>query len=131
MRLVDRVWPFSNSAKQLILQQYQPHSITTTIYPAIDTTFFTPAPGQRPQRVVTCCYQYGARRSTKGLDTFVETARRLPNVEFVLIGNGVGEAAEAFIRDRRNVTFMPRIPTRVGYRDFLQRCSVYAPAFGA
>lgn len=127
MRLVDRVWPFSNSAKQLILQQYQPHSITT-IYPAIDTDFFTPAPGQRTQRVVTCCYQYGAREIVqKGLDTFVETARRLPNVEFVLIGNGVGEAAEAFIRQSpSNVTFMPRIPTRAGYRDFLQRCSVYA-----
>lgn len=127
MRLVDRVWPFSNSAQKLILQQYHPRQITT-IYPAIDTAFFTPAPERRETRVVTCCYQYGAREIVqKGLDTFVATARRLPEVEFVIVGNGIGEAAETFIRQSPpNVTFMPRIPTRAGYRDFLQRCSVYA-----
>lgn len=127
LRLVDSVWPFSNSAHQLLLQQYHPQHMTT-IYPAIDTDFFVPAPSQRTARVVTCCYQYGAREIVqKGLDTFVAAAWQLPTVEFVLIGNGVGEAAETFIRQSPpNVTFLPRIPTRAGYRDFLQSCSVYA-----
>lgn len=127
LRLVDSVWPFSNSAKQEILRNYQPRHIET-IYPAIDTNFFTPALEQRQARVVTCCYQYGAREIVqKGLDTFVETARRLPHIEFVIVGNGVGEPVEQFIRQSPpNVTFMPRIPTRAGYRNFLQSCSVYA-----
>lgn len=127
LRLVDRVWPFSNNAKEEIERNYRPR-YSKTLYPAIDTAFFSPVPDRRAARVVTCCYQYGARELVqKGLNTFVETARRLPDVEFVIVGNGVGEAAETFIRQSpSNVTFLPRIPTRAGYRDFLQSCRVYA-----
>jgi glycosyltransferase involved in cell wall biosynthesis len=127
MRLVDSVLPFSDSARRWIAKRFQPRQMRT-IYPSIDTTFFQPAPTQRRQRVVTCCYEVAADNIVqKGLDIFVEAAKRLSDVEFVVVGNAIDDVARDFQRSApANITFVPRIPTRSGYRDFLQTCSVYA-----
>ncbi len=127
IQLVDTVLPFSNSARDQITAQYQPQHIRT-IYPAIDVEFFTPKLEAIQPRVVTCAYEYGEPEiMQKGLDTFVQAAYYLPDVQFVVVGNAVGARAERFQRQApANVTFMPRIPSRAEYRDFLQGSSVYA-----
>ena len=127
MRLADAVLPFSESAKAAVLKRHAPRHIRTT-YPGIDTEFFHPGPTPRAQRVVTCCYRYNnAKIVQKGLDVFVATARLLPNVEFVVIGNPTDAAAEQFQRGAPpNVHFEARIAGRAAYRDYLQGTSIYA-----
>jgi SAM-dependent methyltransferase len=127
MRLADSVLPFSSASKATILEQYRPARIKTA-YPPVDTHFFTPGSGPIELRVVTCCYQYGAAAMVqKGLKTFVETAGLLPDISFVLIGNGIDQAAEELKRRAPvNVHFISRIPSRTEYRDFLRASSIYA-----
>jgi len=127
MRLAHSVLPFSDAAKQIIMQNYVPRHIETA-YPAIDTRFFHPAPNPPGPCVVTCCYEYSAGNiRQKGLNIFVEAARRLPAIRFFIVGTATDQAAMALQRSAPpNVTFIPHIPTRAEYRDFLQTCSVYA-----
>jgi glycosyltransferase involved in cell wall biosynthesis len=127
MRWSDVVLPFSDSARQSIVTQFAPRHIRTA-YPAIDEWFFAPTTLVRVPRVVTCCYEYSRHNITqKGLDHFVTTARRLPEVQFVLVGNPVDEAARAFVAGvPANVSVIPRITGRTGYRDFLAASQVYA-----
>ena len=127
MRLADAVLPFSESAKTAVLKRHVPAHIRVT-YPGIDTQFFHPGSAPRAHRVVTCCYRYNnAKIVQKGLDVFVATARLLPSVEFVVIGNPVDAAAEQFQREAPpNVHFEARIAGRAAYRDYLQGSSIYA-----
>lgn len=126
MRLSDSVLPFSDSAKAAILAHYRPRAIRT-VYPSIDTSFFIPAAGAERPRVVTCCYQYSAENIVqKGLDQFVAVAERLPEVEFVLVGNAVDEAARRLLASApANVTAISRIPDRARYRDALAGSCAY------
>lgn len=127
MRLADSVLPFSDAAKHIIMQNYVPRHIETA-YPAIDTGFFELAPKPPEPCVVTCCYGYDAGHiRQKGLDIFVEAARRLPDVRFFIVGTPTDQSAIAFQHNAPlNVTFVPHIPTRAEYRGFLQTCSIYA-----
>jgi glycosyltransferase involved in cell wall biosynthesis len=127
MRFADAVLPFSDSAREAIATGYSPPHIRTA-YPAIDAGFFAPTAPVRAPRVVTCCYEYSEQNIVqKGLDHFVEAARRLPEIPFVLVGNPVDAAARAFADAMpRNVTVIPRIAGRTGYRDFLAASGVYA-----
>lgn len=126
MRWADAVLPFSESASRWIQERYRPRRLRT-VHPAVDTRFFVPGAGPREARVVTCCYGYGAANIVqKGLDQFVETARRLPDVAFVLVGDPLDDAARRLAAEAPpNVRFVPRIPGRSAYRDFLAGSSVY------
>ncbi|HEU0299094.1 MAG TPA: glycosyltransferase, partial [Longimicrobium sp.] len=126
MRVADAVLPFSEASAATIRERYRPRRLRT-VHPAVDTRFFVPGAGTREARVVTCCYEYGAGNIVqKGLDGFVETARRLPGVPFVLVGDPVDDAARALAAQAPpNVAFVPRIPGRAAYRDFLAGSSVY------
>jgi glycosyltransferase involved in cell wall biosynthesis len=127
MRWSDLVLPFSESAQRLIVKDYSPRHIRTA-YPAIDERFFAPTGAPRVPRVVTCCYEYSRQHIIqKGLDQFVAAAEQMPEVQFVLVGNPVDEAARAFAAAvPSNVSVMPRIAGRTGYRDFLAASQVYA-----
>lgn len=126
MRLADTVLPFSDSARQEIQTRAEPRRMLTA-YPAIDTAFFAPRTSERQPMVVTCCYQYGRTNIVqKGLDQFVEVARRLPELTFVVVGDALDDAARSLRANApANVCFRPRIPTRQGYRDLLAESSVY------
>lgn len=124
--LADAVLPFSDSARNQILATCRaPH--VRTVYPAVDTEFFQIRPGQRKRRVVTCCYQYDESKIIqKGLARLACLARRLPDLEFVVVGNAEGESARQFqAAAPANMSFLPRIPSRSEYRRFLQESSVY------
>jgi glycosyltransferase involved in cell wall biosynthesis len=125
LRLSNVVLPFSDASAAEIARQYRPRRMRTA-YPSIDTILFGPV-AVRQRRVVTCCYQYSARNiAQKGLDQFVETARRLPAVQFALVGEPMDEAARQLQnRAPENVQFLPRIPRREVYRDLLAGSSVY------
>lgn len=127
MRLADSVLPFSSAVMEIILESSKPRKIRTA-YPPVDTGFFTPNFTLMQPRIVTCCYQYDSQTIIqKGLDVFVQVARQVPDYEFVVIGNAIDDKAQSFQKDASsNVRFISRIPTRSGYRDFLQTCSVYA-----
>lgn len=126
MRMSDAVLPFSDSAKRLITEHYRPKHMRT-VYPSVDADYFLPSSGARKRRAVTCCYQYSSDNIVqKGLDLFVAAAEQLPDVEFVLVGDGVDDAARRLTADApKNVTVLPRIPGRAGYRDVLAESSAY------
>lgn len=127
MRRADAVLPFSEASRSEIARSYRPRHMRTA-YPAVDSRFFVPAAEAPSPRVVTCCAEYKDRNIVqKGLDQFVETARLLPDVEFVLVGDGVDDAARRLAENAPpNVRFMRRIPGRAAYRDFLAGSQVYA-----
>lgn len=126
MRMSDAVLPFSDSAKRSILERYRPKYIRT-VYPSVDADFFSPSSRGVERRAVTCCYQYSADNIIqKGLDQFVAAAGRIPDVEFVLVGDGLDDAARRLAADAPpNVTVVPRIPGRGGYRDILAGSRAY------
>lgn len=127
MRLADSVLPFSDSARAAVESCARPRRILTA-YPSVDTVLFKPDGEARQPQVVTCCYQYHRQNIVqKGLDQFVGAARRMPDVTFVLVGNALDDAAHELIATAPpNVRFVPRIPTRSGYRRLLSESSVYA-----
>jgi glycosyltransferase involved in cell wall biosynthesis len=127
MRVADVVLPFSDSARRLIVGRHAPKRIRTA-YPSIDANFFVPSAIPRCAQVVTCCYRYGKRNIVqKGLDQFVAAAELLPDVSFVMVGNGVDEAAHQLTTNAPpNLRVSSRIPGRRGYRDLLASSSVYA-----
>jgi len=127
LRLADAVLPFSDDARRRIEGSCAVRHLQT-VYPAVDTKFFDIDGRPRQRRVVTCCYQYdGAKIVQKGLAALVAAARRLPELEFVILGNPEDEAARAFQASASgNVRFVGRLPERKDYRQFLQESSVYA-----
>jgi glycosyltransferase involved in cell wall biosynthesis len=127
MKVADVVLPFSDSARRLIAGRDAPKRMRTA-YPSIDVNYFVPSGIPRCARVITCCYRYGERNIVqKGLDQFVAVAKLLPDVSFVMVGNGVDEAAQQLATNAPpNLRVSSRIPGRGGYRDLLTSSSVYA-----
>lgn len=127
MRMADVVLPFSDASQRTIVERYQPKRIRTA-YPAVDAHFFAPSGIPVRPQVVTCCYEYGQRKIVqKGLDQFIAAAELLPDVSFLLVGNGVDDAARALAADAPpNLRVVPRIRGRTGYRDLLASSGVYA-----
>lgn len=126
MRLAASVLPFSESARLEIASRATARRMLTA-YPAVDTRFFHPKGPRNDRQVVTCCYRYGGQQIVqKGLDHFVAVARELPELSFVVVGDPADDAARALIAGApENVRFVPRIPSREGYRDLLSGSSVY------
>ena len=84
-RLANLVLPFSEAARAEVLR-YAPGARARTFYPGIDTRRFRPGDHQRGN-VLTVCYAIDHRTiEQKGLRYFLDIARRLPEVPFVLAG---------------------------------------------
>lgn len=127
LKTVDTVLPFSDNAEAEIRRTFRTRRMRT-VYPAIDTSFFDfDNDISRIDRVVTCCYQYNAMVIIqKGLKYVIDVARRLPSIEFCITGDPLDKDAIAFQQQApKNVRFLPRLPARSDYRDFLRGSSVY------
>lgn len=63
------------------------HTPQEVIYPGVDTEFWTPGPSMRHAMCVTVCgCDDLVTFSRKGIDLFIAVARRLPYIEFRIIG---------------------------------------------
>jgi len=84
LKHADKVIAVSNFTKKEILRFVKPKDLKA-IYNGIDPDVFKPA-GKKENIVVTAGLLSEDRIKLKGLDTFIESAKRLPNIGFVIIG---------------------------------------------
>ncbi|HEY6040672.1 MAG TPA: glycosyltransferase family 4 protein [Anaerolineae bacterium] len=129
MRVADSVLAFSNSSKNEILHFGNPKRARTA-YPAIDSTLFVPPGGTRPARALTVCYSISRGESVqKGIRDFVDAARLVPGVEFVVQGKLQDDVRDDLIlRAAPNVRFTDRMLDRNEYVTLLQSASIYVQA---
>jgi glycosyltransferase involved in cell wall biosynthesis len=106
---VTIVVPVSEFTKNEILQISGPSDVQL-VYNSIDTEKYTPL-GEKENIVITVCYISKRNVAIKGLITFVNTAKLLPNVDFFIIGKDVDESAEQ-LKDISppNLSFITNIP---------------------
>jgi glycosyltransferase involved in cell wall biosynthesis len=118
-RLAKRVLLFSNSSRQSFLELPGTQSQNSqTLYLGVDVDLFKPA-GEKKDRALTVSVIFDANLRRKGLQTFVETAQWLPDVEFCVMGTITQASAAETIKSLAspNVSFL-------GYTDnnqFLER----------
>lgn len=129
MRVADSVLAFSNSSKNEILHFGNPKRARTA-YPAIDSTLFVPPSGPRPARALTVCYSISRGESVqKGIRDFVDAARLVPGVEFVVHGKLQDDVRDDLILwAAPNVRFTDRMLDRNDYVTLLQSASIYVQA---
>ncbi len=129
IRLAHSVLPFSNSSRDEILRYSRPSRVRTA-YLAIDTELFRPGNEPRARRAVTACYSIspGTLRR-KGIDTFIQAAALLPDVEFVVVGS-IDQGTWAALAEQTppNVRFTMRRYDRHRYARLLQTSAVYVQA---
>jgi len=131
MRLASSVLPFSDSAKADILRFGKPRRIRTA-YMSVDTTRFTLGPRFRPRRALTVALSlHRVALLQKGIAPFVRAAELAPDVEFVVLGTCVDDAAR-MLRDAApsNVRFIDGFLPPSDYLTLLQSAAVYVQASG-
>jgi len=101
----DCILAVSEFSRREILAVAGPRRIET-VYNGVDTSFFSPG-GRKEDIVLTVCFVSTANIRLKGLDTFINAARQLPEVRFVLIGRALDDALETLKRGApANVEFV-------------------------
>lgn len=104
----DCILAVSEFSKREILRVAQPRRIET-VYNGVDTSVFSPG-GQKENVVLTVCFVSTANIRVKGLDTFMDAARRLPEARFVLLGQALDYGLETLKRDASdNVEFIGQV----------------------
>jgi glycosyltransferase involved in cell wall biosynthesis len=129
LSMVDLVLCFSEFSKSDILKYASPKRIKA-LYFGIDTEYFKPS-GPKEPLVITVCFQ--VNESTliqKGLRTMIESARSIPEAQFVLIGETSGDAVvtEARRTAPPNVVFHDKFTFGQELLRFYQRASVNVQA---
>lgn len=81
----DRILPFSNFAKEEVLKITRNTKIDL-IPLGCDTERYQPAEKEKQTIALTVCAVNRSNIMRKGLETFLESARVLPHVRFVLVG---------------------------------------------
>lgn len=82
----SKILPFSNYAKERVLNITR--KVNAYAIPlACDTEKFKPINGKKEDLVITVCYVDEGNIKRKGLRTFVESAKFLPQLRFALIGS--------------------------------------------
>ncbi len=95
-----------------------------TIYNGIDTAIFSPG-GQKEEIVLTVCVISTANIRIKGLETFIDAARHLPETRFVLLGRVLDDALNILKQDAPpNVEFIPS-PSEGELLQWYRRARVY------
>jgi len=92
----DCILAVSEFSRREILAVAGPRRIET-VYNGIDTSVFSPG-GRKENIVLTVCFVSTENIRLKGLDTFIDAARHLPEVRFVLLGRALDDALETLKR---------------------------------
>ncbi len=104
----DCILAVSEFSKREILRAARPRRIET-VYNGVDTSVFSPG-GQKENIVLTVCFISTANIRVKGLDTYVDAARRFPETRFVLLGQALDDGLESLKRDAPdNVEFIGQV----------------------
>ncbi|MCX6133076.1 MAG: glycosyltransferase family 4 protein [Ignavibacteriales bacterium] len=127
--MVDLVLCFSEFSKSDVLKYAKPKR-SKALYFGIDTEYFKPS-GPKEPLVITVCFQ--VNESTliqKGLRTMIESARSIPEAQFVLIGETSNDAAVADARRTApaNVRFQDKFIFDEELLHYYQRATVYVQA---
>ena len=119
----DCILAVSDFSKREILAVAGPRRIET-VYNGIDTSVFLPG-GRKENIVLTVCLVSMANIRVKGLDTFIDAARHLPEAHFVLIGRALDGALEILKQDApANVEFVGAVG-QDELIEWYQRAKVY------
>ena len=119
----DCILAVSEFSRKEILAVARPRRIET-VYNGVDTSVFSP--GDRKEDVVlTVCIVSAENVVVKGLDTFIDAARHLPKVRFVLFGRDPDGVLDPLRRDApKNIEFIPS-PTEGELLQWYRRAKVY------
>jgi len=95
------------------------------VYHSADSSEFKPAGEKQKNLVVTTGNVMRSNLTRKGLETFVKSARFLPEVEFILIGRSMDDSAD-YLKSiaTSNVKFTGYIPSKE-LINYYQRAKVY------
>jgi glycosyltransferase involved in cell wall biosynthesis len=126
LSLVDHILAFSEFSKSDVVKYSRPRRIRA-LYFSIDTEHFKPK-GRKEPLVITVCFQINASTLIqKGLRTMIESARSIPEAQFVLIGQTSDDEAtrEAQRTAPSNVVFQNTFLSDEQLLSFYQRAAVY------
>jgi len=129
LSMVDLVLCFSEFSKSDVLKYASPKRIKA-LYFGIDTEYFKPS-GPKEPLVISVCFQVNESTLVqKGLRTMIESARSIPEAQFVLVGETSGDVAvtEARRTAPPNVVFHDKFTFGQELLRFYQRASVYVQA---
>jgi glycosyltransferase involved in cell wall biosynthesis len=126
LSLVDLVLPFSNFSRDDLLKYARPKKIKT-LYFGVDTERFKPA-GKKEPMVLTVCFQINeSTLIQKGIRTMIESARSIPEAQFVINGKVSNDAGMTETRNNApsNVIFNDNTTTDEELLHLYQRAQVY------
>jgi len=87
----DRILPFSKNSEKEVLKYLTQKEKVKVIYLGVDYHKFVSA-GEKENLVITVGYVTHSNLKRKGLETFVKSAKYLPDIEFVLIGPHIDDS---------------------------------------
>ncbi len=120
----SKILPFSNYAKERVLNITR--KVNAYAIPlACDTEKFKPINGKKESLVITVCYVDESNIKRKGLKTFVESAKFLPQLRFALIGSHTDNSIN-YLKEisSPNVEFTGFVPNEELFA-WYQRAKVY------
>ncbi|MBP7410075.1 MAG: glycosyltransferase family 4 protein [Methanoculleus sp.] len=119
----DCILAVSEFSKREIVAVAGPRRIET-VYNGVDTSVFSPG-GPKENIILTVCNVSTENIVVKGLDTFIDAARHLPEVRFVLFGRDLDGALNTLNLDAPpNVEFVPS-PSEGELLQWYRRTKVY------
>jgi len=89
----DKIMPFSNFAEKEVLNITAKADIDV-IPLACDTEKFKPNKREKENIVLTVCHVTKENITRKGLETFLESAKLLPKIKFILVGSHLDESID-------------------------------------
>lgn len=122
--LADKILAFSDSSKKSVLERMPRANVETVYIGSIDCDRFRPK-GKKENLIITVGHVNWNNLKRKGLETFVKTARFLPDVQFVLIGNHKDDSIK-YLKSiaTSNIKFTDYLPFEQ-MLEYLQKAKVY------
>jgi len=123
VRNADHILAVSEFNRREILELSDRRHVAV-VYNGIDCAQFSPGE-EKGDLVITVCQINRSSITLKGLDTFLETARRLPDLRFAIIGRVLDGSIEDLRRDAPpNVEIVPS-PSQDELLQWYRRAKVY------
>ena len=126
LAMVDLVLCFSDSSRSDVMKYSNPKRVKTLHF-GIDTEYFKPVSPKEPMVLTVCSLINEVTLSQKGVRTIIESARSVPEAQYVIIGE-VGKdqvAVEARQKAPANVLFRDKFTVGQELLQFYQRATVY------